>query len=102
MVDAGSAVVLMGNHEFNALAYATRDPENPDQFLRPHNDKNRKQHKCFLEEVGEGSTLHRELLEWFATLPLWLDLSGLNVVHACWHQASYRHDCRATDERLIR
>jgi hypothetical protein len=99
-------VVLMGNHEFNALAYATRDPENPDRFMRPHNDKNRKQHERFLEAVGEGSPLHRELLAWFATLPLWLDLNGLNVVHACWHQASIdllgeRLTSGTFDERLI-
>jgi hypothetical protein len=88
MVDAGSAIALMGNHEFNALAYATRDPEDPGQFMRPHNDKNHKQHESFLGQVGEGSSLHRELVAWFATLPLWLDLNGLNVVHACWHNAS--------------
>jgi len=88
MVDAGSAVMLMGNHEFNALAYATRDPDDPEQFMRPHSDKNRKQHECFLLEVGEDSTLHMELLDWFATLPLWLDLNGLKAIHACWHEAS--------------
>ena len=40
MVTAGSAVVVMGNHEFNALAYNTRDPEQPDEFLRPHSKGN--------------------------------------------------------------
>lgn len=88
MVDAGSAVALMGNHEFNALAYATRDPEDPDQFMRRHVEKNVHQHECFLREVGENSALHREFLDWFATLPLWLELSGLKVAHACWHEAS--------------
>ena len=29
--------------------------------------------------------LHAELIGWFLTLPLWLDLNGLRVVHACWH-----------------
>jgi hypothetical protein len=24
-------------------------------------------------------------LEWFQTLPVWLDLPGLRVVHACWY-----------------
>ena len=24
------------------------------------------------------------------TIPLWLDLGGLRVVHACWHEPSMR------------
>ena len=32
MVDARSAQVVMGNHEFNAIAYATRDPKDPTQL----------------------------------------------------------------------
>jgi hypothetical protein len=49
MVEAGTARCVMGNHEFNAIAWATSDPEHPD---------------------------------WFKTLPLWLDLGGIRVVHA--------------------
>ena len=29
MVDSGSAQMVMGNHEFNAISFATRDPEHP-------------------------------------------------------------------------
>jgi hypothetical protein len=35
MVDSGSAEVVMGNHEFNAVAYATEHPAGSGQFLRP-------------------------------------------------------------------
>jgi len=38
MVDSGAALAVMGNHEFNAIAWATRHPETAD-YLRPHNDK---------------------------------------------------------------
>ena len=48
MVEAGSALAVMGNHEFNAIAYHTPDPEG-DGFLRPHSEKNRKQHRAFLD-----------------------------------------------------
>ncbi|MEZ5249987.1 MAG: hypothetical protein R2713_12480 [Ilumatobacteraceae bacterium] len=24
------------------------------------------------------------MIDWFRTLPLWLELPGLRVVHACW------------------
>jgi len=88
MLEAGSARILMGNHEFNAIAYATPDPREAGAFMRPHSPKNQRQHAEFLEQVGEGSALHREVVEWFMTLPLWLDLGGVRVIHACWHQRS--------------
>jgi hypothetical protein len=86
MVDEGTAQIVMGNHEFNALAYATKDPEKPGSFLRPHNEKNARQHEAFLEQLTPEQRTH--YLEWFLTLPLWLDLGELRVVHACWHQPS--------------
>lgn len=85
MVDSGNALAVMGNHEFNAVAWATRDPHNPDDHLRSHTDKNLKQHVAFLEQAGEGSEQHHSMLEWFKTLPLYLDVPEFRVVHACWH-----------------
>lgn len=86
MVDSGNALAVMGNHEFNTVAYATPDPEKPGAYLRPHSEKNRGQHKGFLRQVGEDSAVHEEIVAWFRTLPLWLDLEGFRVVHACWHE----------------
>ncbi len=83
MVDAGQARVVMGNHEFNAAAYATRHPET-GAYLRPRSPKNRAQHAAFLGAVGEGSALHHEWANWFRTLPMALELSGIRVVHAWW------------------
>lgn len=79
----------MGNHEFNAIAWFTPDLNQPGEYLRPHHsvkygDKNYKQHAAFLSEV-EGTPKHKEIIDWFLTLPLWLDLSDVRVVHACWH-----------------
>lgn len=86
MVLAGSAQAVMGNHELNALGWYFADDQG--QPLRPHTDKNRQQHQAFLEEVGEGSAQHREWIEWFLTLPLWLKQDDLQLVHACWCEAS--------------
>lgn len=86
MVDAGSAKIVMGNHEFNALAYDTEWPADSGKYLRAHSAKNTKQHKAFLDQVTGAD--RRRSLEWFTTIPLWLDLGGLRVVHACWHQDS--------------
>jgi len=97
MIDAGSALAVMGNHEFNAIAWHTPDPDQSGEFLRPRGGdwglKNREQHKAFLAEVENKPDLHKELIDWFLTLPLWLDLPGLRVVHACWHDG-YMNELR--------
>ena len=88
MADLGSARCVMGNHEFNAIAWVTPDPEHPGKFLRDHcKPGNREQHQAFLDVV-EGTHRQREITDWFRTMPLWLDLPGLRIVHACWDQPS--------------
>lgn len=37
-------------------------------------------------ETENDPALHTELVRWFLTLPLWLDLPCVRVVHACWHR----------------
>jgi hypothetical protein len=86
MVDAGSAKIVMGNHEFNALAYDTEWPRGSGKFLRRHDEKNTNQHQAFLGQVTGAD--RRRYLEWFKTIPLWLDLGDVRVVHACWHDES--------------
>lgn len=92
MVDGGSAWMVLGNHEFNAIAWATPDPEFPGAYLRTRSDevgaRNFHQHKAFLADVIDGSCAHREYIDWFRSLPVWLDLDGLRVVHACWDSAA--------------
>ncbi len=90
MVDGGAALAIMGNHELNAIAWHTPDAHRPGEFLRSHqsrDDKNRKQHAAFLAEVEPNADLHQSTIDWFLTLPLWLELPELRVVHACWHRA---------------
>lgn len=89
MVGEGSAQAVMGNHEFNAIAWFMEDPNQPGEYLRPHHspkygEKNFRQHKEFLDEVI-GTPRHKHIIDWFLTLPLWLELEGIRVVHACWH-----------------
>lgn len=91
MVEHEQALAIMGNHEFNAVAYATEHPERPGEYLRPHTDEKTRQHAEFLRQVGEGSDKHRQLLAWFKTLPLYLELDALRVIHACWHPQEMQH-----------
>jgi len=90
MVEAESAQVVMGNHEFNAISYDTRNPELPGDFMRPHTDKNQAQHEAFINQVRTDTELCDETIRWFRTLPLFLDLDGLRVVHACWNDEAIR------------
>lgn len=107
MVDADQARVVMGNHEFNAIAYATREPGG--DFLRPRTPKNRAQHAAYLAAVGEDTHRHREWIDWFRGLPMVLDLGGLRVVHAWWDDAARDAVARARggecgpldDERMV-
>ncbi len=84
MVEAGTALAVMGNHELNALAYDTPHPTKPGKFLRAHSEKNNKQHGETLRQLSDAERVSS--LEWFRTLPLWLDLEGVRVVHACWDE----------------
>jgi hypothetical protein len=109
MVEVGYARAVMGNHEFNAICYHSQHPETGAP-LRPHSDKNARQHAEFLTEYPLESADTLEIIDWFKTLPLFLELptsAGLNVyevdddseqperiqfadrirvVHACWDQ----------------
>ena len=112
MVDAGSAQAVMGNHEFNAIAWFLPDPGAPGEYLRRHHslkygDKNYQQHAAFLAEVA-GTPRHKEAIDWFLTLPLYLDLPALRVVHACWHQSFMDYlalyltpDARLTEDLMV-
>lgn len=82
MIEHGYALSVMGNHEFNAIAYFTLDDDS-GQYFRPHTDKNAKQHKAFLDAYA-GQDDYPDVIAWFKTLPLWLEIDGLRVVHACW------------------
>ena len=86
MVEGGHALAVMGNHELNALAFHTRHPHTPANHLRPHNEKNSAQHAETVRQLSEADLASH--LGWFRTLPLWLDLAGLRVVHACWDESA--------------
>ncbi|SDH68210.1 metallophosphoesterase [Roseospirillum parvum] len=88
MIDGGAALAVMGNHEFNAIAYHTAD--GAGGHLRPRNERNTHQHRAFLDEFADRPAVWAEAVAWFRTLPLWLDLPGLRVIHACWDAAAIR------------
>lgn len=100
MVESGSAVAIMGNHELNALLYhepgANKHGKECDgalcshpkeSFMRHHSPDNCRQHTSFLEAYPDVSS-RRAVLDWFLELPVFLDLGAIRLVHACWDPAS--------------
>lgn len=85
MTEAGAAQCVMGNHEFNAIGFTSLAPSSSGRrHLREHTPRHNRliaetleQFACFPEEW-------RMFLEWFKGLPLFLELPGFRVVHACW------------------
>lgn len=89
MIENGSALAVMGNHEYNAICYATPNPHDLKDYLRTHSGntgkKNLQQHAAFLNGVQHDSVLYDELISFFKTLPLWLEIDDIRIVHACWN-----------------
>ena len=91
MVDRGSALIVMGNHEYNALGYCTlARPGSGRRHVREHNERHNRLIQATLEQFEHYDNEWHEFLDWFYELPLFLEMDQFRVVHACW------------DERLIR
>ncbi len=81
MVDSGDAIALMGNHEYNAICYATKVN---GEYLREQSAKNTDQHKAFLAEFHPNTKKYNDMIDWFKTLPLFFEDKGIRGVHAAW------------------
>lgn len=86
LVDDQGALAVMGNHELNAILFHRRDKKGAP--LRRHSSKNVSQHASFLDDIGFATPAAIEWTEWFLNLPLWIELDGLRLVHACWDEPS--------------
>lgn len=88
MVDAGTAQCVMGNHEYNALGYITPTPESDGsdslEYVRAHNQRHNRLIAETLMQFASYPEEWRMFLDWFRTLPVYLDLPSFRVVHACW------------------
>lgn len=92
MVERGSAQMILGNHEFNALTYCTPVAPGSNQYLRPHNSANARQIAETLEQFSDYPQEWREFLQWFTGMPLFLEIRHpdtgnlFRAIHACWDQ----------------
>lgn len=85
MVEAGHAIALMGNHEYNALCF--HYPERTGGHLRKHDIKNILQHQRTLEQFQTKQAEYESYLDWFLTLPVCFQGEHFRAVHACWDPA---------------
>ncbi|MBF0266948.1 MAG: metallophosphoesterase [Gammaproteobacteria bacterium] len=82
MVESGYAEAIMANHEYNAICYHTFDKQGKP--LRERGGNNEEQHEAFLKEFPLGENKTKEVIDWFKTLPLFLEKKDFRVIHACW------------------
>jgi len=92
MVDAGTAIALMGNHEYNAINFHTLDEYGG--HIRKHEIKNIVQHYETLKQFQNNQQEYEGYIEWFKTLPLYYETEHFRAVHACW---DHNHIARLKD-----
>ncbi|MFZ4543024.1 MAG: metallophosphoesterase [Saprospiraceae bacterium] len=83
MVDADQALAIMGNHEYNALCFHFQERDGGGH-LRKHLIKNIIQHYETLKQFQNRQSEYEEYLDWFLTLPLYIETEQFRAVHACW------------------
>ncbi len=82
MVEAGQAIALMGNHEFNAIMY--NEPDGDGGYLRHHSAKNKDQHESTLKDFEGREAEYYSFINWFKKLPLYFENETFRAIHACW------------------
>jgi hypothetical protein len=82
MVEAGEALCVLGNHEWNALGWSVEHPGAAGTHLREHSHGHWRQHRETVRQFPPTELARH--LAWFRTLPFALTLNGLRIVHSCW------------------
>lgn len=106
MVDAGSALAVMGNHEYNAVCFHTMKKNGG--FFRKHGLKEIEQHIDTLKQFENFRKEWDEYMNWFKHLPMFLELDNCKVVHAYWNddhihwlKNNYHPELEGLDETFL-
>ncbi len=98
MVETRSALMILGNHEFNAITYTTPSGPGSTEYLRPHTPGNARQIAETLTQFEDHLQEWLAFVRWFVELPLFLEIEHpltrqvFRAVHACWdHTLIARH-----------
>ncbi len=82
MVEEGNAMSVLGNHELNAIIFNLKDQAGERFYSRT--SKLRLNLFQTLNEFAKVPNEWKGHLKWMRTLPMFLDLGQIRVVHACW------------------
>ena len=96
MRDAGSAIALMGNHEFNMLSFWQKNGLNGGHYLRRMKDSYLREHtfnKIAIHSRTVSAFVGRkqeflDLLEFAKTLPFFLEEDSFRAQHACFDRTA--------------
>lgn len=89
MTENEQAIALMGNHEYNALCFHFKD--SLGGHLREHSIKNMIQHFETIKQFQNSQAEYENYLEWFLTLPLFVELPQFRATHACWSDRNIQY-----------
>lgn len=79
LVEDGAALMILGNHELNALHYMEDPP------LRKHTENHKRQFAATLSQIEAIPSRWERARTFLMKCPTRLELGGLRVIHACWH-----------------
>jgi len=89
MTEAGSALTILGNHEYSAILYHIKDSSG--MYLSRHIAGNRNQIQSTLTAFSGYALEWRDHLRWLRTLPFYLDLGDIRVIHAYWNDTDINY-----------
>jgi hypothetical protein len=79
LIDDRRAFAVMGNHEYNLVAWYAQIPG----YERP-----KRSNRATTEDVLRRRDRWRPVLELMRELPVGIEMADLRIIHACWHRAS--------------
>jgi hypothetical protein len=89
MTQGGSALTILGNHEYSAILYHIKDSNG--MYLSRHIAGNRNQIQSTLTAFKSYKEEWREYLSWFRTLPFFIDLGKIRIAHAYWNDVEMQY-----------
>ena len=84
MCDNKIADTVMGNHEYNAILFHTKNKKKGG-YYREHGFKEINQHLETLRQFQYYTEEWEMYVEWFKSLPLFIETEYYRVVHAYWN-----------------
>ncbi len=89
MVENGSALAILGNHEINTIIAHLEDEKGKPLMKPPM--KNFLPVIKTIQEFAIYPDEWKDHLNWMRTLPLFLDLGDVRVAHACWSDTTINY-----------